>query len=338
MAPRLAAALFVLVLGGACPAADDEPPIVGQPAHFNGAVGRFRATAAATPAKVQAEDPLTYTVRVTATGPVKQPPQRPALADFPGFTAGFYVEDVGPPEGAKPDAQTWEFAYHLKPKEVSIKSIPGFPFVYFRPGFLPPHLGYMTAYVPAAPITVTPRKAVDDLSAPKPLAAPEAAFVLAGGDVLRRDEDRLQATFVIVLALLVPPAGAVAWYVAWRRLYPDAARLATRRRSRAAQEALRLLQAVPRETDPDRRARVAAAAVAGYLRQRLDLPIREPTPAEAETHLRGQRIAGQLAAQAADVLRTCAAVRFDPESPPETDLAGAATELVLALEAETWSE
>jgi hypothetical protein len=335
----LAAALLLLALGGAGRADDDEPPLVGQPDHFNGAVGRFRVTATATPAKVQAEDPLTYAVRVTATGPVKRPPRRPALADFPGFTAGFYVEEVGPAQGTRPDPQTWEFAYRLKPKGTEVKSVPGFPFVFFRPGLLPSRLGYMTTYVAAVPITVTERGEVDPAGAARPITGPDAAFVLAEGDVLRRaGGDRLPGTFVLVLALLVPPAGGVAWYLTWRRLYPDAARLARRRRSRAAQEALRSLEEIDKSADAEKRARRAAATVAAYLRQRLELPVVEPTPAEAEAYLRRRGISEKVAGQAADLLRTCAAVRFDPAPPPGADLAGAASQLILALEAETWSE
>jgi hypothetical protein len=321
----------------AAPAGDDEPPIVGQPDHFNGAVGRFQVATAADKVKLQAEDPLTYSVRVTAEGKVKQPPQRPPLADFPGFADGFYIEDVGPADGRQPDRQTWEFTYRLKPKNTTVKAVPGFPFVFFRPGFLPPRLGYMTAYAKEIPITVTPREAV--APATKPVAGSAAAFALADGDVLRHDgTGRLPGPFVLVMMLLVPPLGCVAWYFVWRRLNPGAARLARRRRSRAAQEALKALGTIDKDHDPEEQARQAAAAVADYLRQRLELPVIEPTPAEAEAHLRGQGISEKLAGQTVDLLRTCAAVRFDPQPPPPADLAEAANGVILALEAETWSE
>jgi hypothetical protein len=322
-------------------AEDDEPPIVGQPAHFNGAVGRFRVAATADPARVQAEDPLTYTVRVTAEekAKVKEPPQRPALADFPGFAEGFYLEDLGPQEGAHPEPRTWEFAYRLKPKSTAVKSVPGFPFVFYRPGFVPPKLGYMTVYVPEVPITVTARQEVGPgPERANPINAPDVAFALSGGDVLAHDEARLPGPLVLLLALLLPPVGAAAWYLTWRRLYPDAARLSRRRRSRAAQEALRALHRLDKQPDAEKQARRAAAALAAYLRNRLELPMAEPTPAEAQAHLRTYGVAEDLAGQTADLLRTCAAVRFDPEPPAGADLTGAAERLILALEAATWSE
>jgi hypothetical protein len=319
-------------------AADDDPPVVGQPPHFNGAVGRFRVTTATDRTKLQAEDPLTYTVRITADGKVKQPPQRPPLADFPDFADNFYLEDAGPPEGTHPDEQNWEFAYRLKPKNTDVKRVPAFPFVFYRPGFLPPRLGYMTVYAPAIPLTVTPRGTVQSIPATKPIAGPDAAFALADGDVLRHGgNDRLPGWVMLVLALLVPPVGCVAWYFTWRRLYPDAARLTRRRRSRAAQEALRSLRQLDRASDPEKEARRAAGVIAAYLRHRLELPIVEPTPAEAEAHLRRHGISEKVAGQTADLLRTCAAVRFDPERP-SAELAEDARQLILALEAETWSE
>jgi hypothetical protein len=318
--------------------ADDEPPVVGQPPHFNGAVGRFRAEASVEPDHAQAEDPLTYTVRLTAEGKVKEPPQRPALADFSGFTDSFYLEDLDPPEGAHPDEKTWAFAYRLKPKGTAVKAVPGFPFVFFVPGFIPAKNGYMTVYVPEVPITVTPRQEVGGTTAAKPITAPEEALALAGGDVLAREGGRLPGPLVLMVALLLPPMGALAWYVAWRRLYPDAARLARRRRSRAAQEAIKALHDLDNRADPEKRARRTAAAVAAYLRNRLELSVVEPTPAEAAALLGARGLPAELAGQTADLLRRCAAVRFDPEPPAAADLADAAEQLILALEAATWSE
>jgi hypothetical protein len=331
----LPAWFLLLALCGTCRAGAEDPPVVGQPEHFNGAVGRFRITVAADPKQVQAEDPLTYTVRVVATGPVKQPPQRPALGEFTGFTDAFYIEDLGPPEGTRPDPQTWEFAYRLKPKSTAVKNVPGFPFVFFTPGFLPPRAGYMTAYAPPVSVTVTARREV----VPKAITAPEAAFLLAGGDVLRPGSyDRLPGPLVLALAGLLPPIGCVAWCLVWRRLYPNAARLAHRRRSRAAQEALHHLRRIDRRTGREQQGQLAAAVVADYLRQRLGLSIIEPTPSEAGAHLCGQGVSEKLAGQAADLLRACAAARFDPGAPTDGDLAAAANGLILALEAETWSD
>ena len=289
--------------------------------------------ATADPRQVQAEDPLTYTVRIIADE-LTRPPRRPALADFPDFKEGFYIEDMAPLEGNHPDEKTWEFVYRLKPKTTTITTIPGFPFVFYRPG-----AGYQNIYADDIEITVSPRKQVVVVnSAAKPIAASEAAFSLGDGDALHREGSRLPATSLLVLALLTPPLGCIAWYLVWRRLYPDEACRARRRRSRAAQEALHAQRDIAKQTDPERQARRAAAVVARYLRQRLDWRVVEPTPAEVESYLLAQGISEKLAGRTADLMRSCAAVRFDPERPAPADLTAAVSEVILALEAETWSD
>jgi len=327
----LRGAFLLLALGPACLAADDDdPPPVGQPDYFNGAVGKFRITTSADPIQVQAEDPLTYTVRVVAEE-MSRPPKRPVLADFPNFKEGFYIEDIAPAEGNHPDEKTWEFVYRLKPKNTSVNAIPGFLFVFYSPGS-----GYQTKFAPELDITVVARKQVPTVT--KPIGGPETAFVLADGDALRRDDARLPELWVLVLMLLAPPIGCIALYLVWRRLYPDDARRAHRRRSRAAQEALRLLHDVQKQTDSEQQALCAAAVIARYLQQRLDWEVIEPTPAEVESYLPAQGISEKLAGQTADLLRTCAAVRFDPDRPSHAELAAATSDVILALEAETWSE
>jgi hypothetical protein len=318
---------------------DFEPPVAGQPAHFSGAVGNFRVTARAEPTELQAEDPLTYTLAITATSPARRPPERPHLQDFPAFARQFYIEDIGPPEGNRPDGQTWEFAYRLKPKSVAVQSIPGIPFVWYRPGALPARLGYRTLYTPEIPLKVKPRREVESSALPPaPIEAPGAAFELAVGPAVLRHESvsRLPGPIVLALLLLAAPAGCVAWYLTWRRLYPDAARRARQQRSRAAQEALKALQrAAPPEGDAA--ARRAAAVVVRYLRYRLELPMHDPTPAEAAAHLRRVGVSDDLAGQTVAFFRACDAARYDPTPAPRADLAALASALILALEAETWA-
>src|SRR5260370_913418 len=94
---------------------------------------------------------------------------------------------------------------------------------------------------------------------------------------------------LVALALLVPPLACAAWYVVWRCRYPDAGRQKQRRRSRAARQALARLQQAARAA-VEHRAPLTAAALADYLRERLDLTVAEPTPAEAGACLRRGRL------------------------------------------------
>jgi hypothetical protein len=119
------------------------------------------------------------------------------------------------------------------------------------------------------------------------------------------------------------------WYLAWRRLYPNAARLARIRYSLAAQLALRTLHA-GRDSD------AAFRSVESYLRNRLGVTTATPTPDEILTHFRQSGLSREIAAKVAEFFRACDAVRFAPAHAPP-DLSGAAEALILALETETCS-
>lgn len=330
MSARLLCLLLLL------PAADsdDGPPLVRRPPHFNGAVGTFDITARAEPTTLQAEDPLTYTVRVTATGPVGEAPARPRLGDFPSFKEAFYIEPLGPREGTRPDERSWEFAYRLKPKSTQVTAVPGFPFVFFRPGAVPAWRGYQTKYAPEIPLQVRPREAVKiGTEEAKPFDVPEATFALVSGpDVLRHDRiERLPGAAALAALFLVPPVVCVAWYLAWRRLSPDAARLAQQRRSRAAREALAALKHL-RAPTVEERARQTALIVARYLHQRWELHHELPTPTEAADHLRRMGLPEESAVEASAFFAACDAARFAPGMAEATDLRQSAEKLVVSLE------
>ena len=73
-----------------------------------------------------------------------------------------------------------------------------------------------------------------DVIGGKPLVSPTATvFQFAmGDDVLRRENPAaLPGPVALGLLALAPPVGFIAWVLTWRRLYPDAARLAKQRRS-----------------------------------------------------------------------------------------------------------
>ncbi len=331
---RALVGLAVLVLCAIPAFAGDEAPLVGQPPHFNGAVGTFSVTATADPVELHAEEPLTYTIRISASGPVKHPPRRPALVDFPGFKEGFFIEDREPEDGATDDPAVWEFVYRLRPISESVSSIPGFPFRFYKPGFLQSGKGFQTKYVPEIALRVTNPPQMRA----QPIVAPPLAFVLAESGLARHEQiDRLPGPLTLGMLILAPPILCVAWYLVWRRLYPDALKRAGRRRSRAAREALNLLRKGRRDS-PVEQARRAADAVSHYLQQRLDLPMSEPTPAEVHGHLRACGIANELAAETTSFLHNCDDTRYDPAAPARPHLTAEATRIILALEAATCSD
>src|SRR5260370_11500442 len=70
-----------------------EPPLVGRPDNFSGAVGSFQVSMRAQPTVLHAEDPLILTVRITGTGRLDDI-ERPDLRRLPRFAKQFEINDL----------------------------------------------------------------------------------------------------------------------------------------------------------------------------------------------------------------------------------------------------
>jgi hypothetical protein len=339
------AAAAVLLLAGVGRA--DEPPVRNRPSNFSDAVGTFEISTEAKPTELRVGQALTFTVRITATGPVQAPPSRPNLRELTAFQQSFYIESLpGADDSAGADDKTaWEFAYRLKPRDEHVDAVPSLPFVYYKPA--PPGSGgrgsFQTIYAPRLPLTVKPAGEPAPTQGPKDVPAvqaPESVFqIVEGPAVLRRPVDwDLAGPVAAGVVLIGMPAACVAWYLLWRRRYPDAARLARQRRGQAARHALRALDAL-RKQAADEQARQAAAVVALYLRERIQLRAAAPTPEEAAAHLRRAGVSAGTSDAVAGFFRSCDVARFAPDAlrsgtPAADGWAAAAGSLILTLEAE----
>jgi hypothetical protein len=335
---------FAIFLPAIAPAQQPAPlpelPVINRPPLFDeerSPIGSFREPVVkAEPTELQAEDPLTFTLRLIASGPVLRPPGRPRLEKFPGFADDFDIEPLGDGDG-RIDPQTWEFAYRLRPRRAEVQAIPSIPFVYFVPGQLPAHRGYQTRYTSAIELKVRPRAEVrpSDVAGPRPPRGPDSLYQLAEGPGLyrRQQPDSLPGLPALLILFLFPPLACAGWYWLWSQFYPDAARLVRLRRSRAARLALQALHHLG-ASDTILQAERTAAIVAEYLRQRFDLSAAEPTPDEVETSLQRAGVPSDLAGRVAEFFRRCDAVRFGPGLATDpTELIAGAEELLLALEA-----
>ena len=314
------------------PAADGIP-VVGRPFDlpFSEASGWFEVRASADPTTVEAETPLLFTLTVRALRPVKRPPQRIDLHQVPAFEESFYIEDSAD-EPARPNESTWEFVYRLKPRRPDVTEVPSLPFVYFNPYLLTASKRFQVLYTDPIALHVLPHESVQ-----VPLQAPEDAFVLATGPgLLERQTTWRPGLGTAALLLVTPPLLCAVWYVCWRRMYPDAARLASRRRSRAARQALSMLSAARRLPTAERAERTTAV-VADYLRDRLELTIAEPTPREIAGLFEQQSCSPALTAQAIAFFEACDSTRFLPTDTAQKDLTDLAVQFVLAVEEETCS-
>lgn len=316
----------------------DDLPVAGRPDNFSGAVGRFKdVTMTAAPTELKAETPLKLTIRITAEGPVRQPPRRLDLRTMPEFVERFAIEDLPDANDPKPGQRVWQFDYRLKPRSEKVTVIPAVAFSYFDPDLRQ----YQTAYADREiPLKVGPpdrTKAEDVVVRQPPPEGPESLYRLAeGAAVLRRQESSSGLVWTVIGLLLAPPVLGLGWYAVWRRRHPGVARLAQQRRSRAAQQALSALETV-QESDGGEQARKVSALVTAYLHDRLDLSPADPTPAEAAAHLRRLGLSPALSGRTARFYRGCDAVRFAPEAAtgPE-NLPAAARDLILALETASW--
>jgi hypothetical protein len=333
---RPALILFALTWGIGVRAESDtvaeaeDVPVVGRPVDlpFSEASGWFEVQARAEPATLAAESPLTFTLMVRAVRPPRRPPQRLDLRQMPDFAEQFYLEDSGE-EAARPDEHTWEFSYRLKPKNVDVRAIPSLPFVYFNPYLLTASKGFQVLYTDPIPLHVLPPETVQ-----MPVQGPESAFLPStGNEVLERRTPWTQPSSTTILALLIaPPFSCLIWYLIWRRMYPDAARLADQRRSRAARQALNALHAA-RRLDVETRAARIANLVAVYLQQRIDLTVAEPTPHEVAALFAQHGCSTALTERAVHFFEMCDRVRFLPAgASPPADLHDAAVRLILAVE------
>jgi hypothetical protein len=315
-----------------------ELPVQGRPtfAPFSQAIGTFQVATRAAPTTLQAEDPLIFTIRISAIGPVVQAPERPDLHELPEFEESFFIEDRTDQDRA--DDNSWEFVYQLKPRTTSVKAIQGFPLIYFQPGTLPASKGYMTRWAPSIPLVVKPREdtiPTQDNGSLVPADVPATAYQFVDDpQVLRRDDSSNLPVAWISLLLLIPPALCLGWYLTWKRLYPDAARLARQRRSKAAQRALNQLQ---RSFKTPIQAQQVTEIIAHYLRQRLDLPAGEPTPPEIAGHLQKLHFTPSLVDKATGFFKEADAARFLPAANTPTALVESGKDLILALETESCS-
>jgi hypothetical protein len=269
---------------------------------------------------------------------VGQAPARPDLREFADFEEQFYIEDLLDQDSQ--EDQTWTFVYRLKPKYAQVELLPSVPLIYYQPGLRPELLGYMTRYAPAIPLKVRPRGEVqpnDIVGSLASLRFPQSAYQF------EETESRLLADqspyfpsggLLIGLAIL-PPILCGAWYAAWRSMYPDAALKARRRRSRAAQLAIKNLKKMRSVPLPQQTEKLADLVVQ-FLQQRFDLPMNEPTRVETAAHLAAMQIPLAIIDQTADFLRRCDSQRFQPDvvSAP---LFSEAERLINALEEAAWN-
>lgn len=315
------------------PGADFVPPKTDQPLTFVG--GAFEGLDvqlkldAILPEKtVELGKPFLYVLRVEVLkGTILQPPGRPRLQDDEYFQPDFFVE-APIPAIKQISPRVWDLRYLLKPKRPGIKSVPDVSFVFYTRKSGQDPGGYDEAFVPEKKITVVkPRKPERRLNLnPQVLQFPDSDKLLQ-----RTISWSPPGVQTIVLFLLAPLMGCALWWYVWQRLYPDEARRAQHRHSRAAKRALSMLHRLPRE-NVYAQAKHVSRALIQYLQERWDLPIQFATSEEAEDHLHKTMIPSELHAPLGDLLREAEEIQFSSRRGSIADLRKSAEQWILDVE------
>lgn len=251
---------------------------------------------------------------------------RPDLSKLQPFESRFVIaSDPSPPPiiGAK-DVR---FIYHLRPRNRSVDRLPTLVFHYYNPAAATGKQFPLTT-AKEVRITVTaPRRKVEQPAIP--LAEPDWLINTAPRPV-SLVRPMMAAEWAWLALALAGPIAASAWYFTWRRIYPDAARLAQMRRTRAARRANDLIRRAHRAPDPPT---AVAGAVLSYLRARFPLPPAAVTPTEIGSALEEFGLAHANCLAVEDFFRATDAARFAAGGDWAESLSIDAIALVARLEA-----
>ena len=300
-------------------------PLVNQPStNFYQARGTsVKVSWSVEPTKVPEGGDITATLTIVgATNPKEI--VRPDLKKLPEFQTQFVITDAGTSLGA--DAADVKFTYRLKPRNRSVNQVPELEFHYFNPAAPAGKKQFPLTKATRVPITVVEAPKLEP--PPEAMTEPDALFIVATGPQLLDTPPLEPVWWMLLAAGLLGPCGAIVWYVTWRRLFPDAARLTRLRRSRAARRACDAIRKAGRTADPPA---TVAAAVLAYLRSRFLLPPGAATPGEIESALCELGVSTADGAATGDFFRACDAARFAP-SDNDLSLAGEAEALLARLE------
>jgi len=311
-------------------------PMEGRPADFNGAVGLFDIEVAATPTNVRVGDPIELTIEIFGDGPVESLPP-PLLTANRQLNEDFRV----PAEKLAGDVRNARrrFSVTIRPTHEGVTAVPAIEYPYFDPDAE----RFVVAHSKPIPLSVAPAAE----AAPPQLPGGPAAQPRATGDALQpldglRDietsEPQLLAAAhpvtagLVTTVTLVPPAAflltwAVMGYV--QRQRGDVGRQRRQGALRAARRRITHARARPAQE----MAHEVAAALTGYLADRLDEPPARFTGRAALDFLQQHGVAPDVIERWADVIARCEEAAFAGGTQTDTDaLARQALGCLAALE------
>lgn len=322
--------LLLLVLCVVCTRPTAHGPLLAQPIFgepledYYKAQGRGISVRWVVPQTTVVEGhDLNVTLVITgATNPAAV--EKPDLSKIPKFAERFAITPESD-EPRTPMDRDVRFNYKFRPRNRSVSQIPALKFHYYNPSAAPGKQQFPSTMADSVGITVTEPPKLPKVAM---WEADHLFHVSSGPEVLHAPFVPCQWAWLA--AGLFGPLAALGWFLVWRRIFPDAARMTQLRRSRAARRATDAIRSANRTPDPPA---TIANAVLGYLRMRFPLPESAVTPSEIATALVGVSILTGVAEQVADVFRECDRARFAPPSDSGVSLAANAEAAITRLEA-----
>jgi hypothetical protein len=301
-------------------------PVEGRPADYSGAVGTFSLEVGATPAEVDAGDPVTVTITLRGEANLAQ-------LQPPAFRAGegFKVYDPQVADASGDQVRVYEQV--VIPEHAGVTELPALAFSFFDPG----SGQYRTAR--SAPIPLVVRASERDAGRQIVSASgvelrkdPEAlgrdiVYIKDDPGVLQRRDDLAMRWWGLLLWQPVPVLlyFAVVWFDRRRRRLSGDERFARATRAgRTARTALDQAEKALAAGNGSSFYDQLENALRAYLSAKLGLP---PGAVDGE-RLRQAGIGEEVVDRAAEILAACEQVRFAP-------IAGAADQRQLLAQART---
>jgi len=314
-------------------------PDEDRPADFNGAVGRFTIADSATPRDVSVGDPITLTLEIRGQGRLDRI-SAPLLARVDALSRDFKIPDE--PLAGKIQGDAKVFTQTIRAASDSVHEIPPIPFSYFDPE----KARFETAYSEPIPLKVRAASslALSQVVEAEPVRPRPAkpivernegllANYVDDGELLQ--SQRIQFDWPWAAAGLGFPLAYVGLVVVQRRNDRIAGDSAYRRRTRAESEARRRLAAAAAATPASAAASQIAAALTGYLADRLNLRGEAMTRDDARRVLAEKSVNPALAADIDGLLADVELAQFAGlAAAPAADLVDRAARCLERLESE----
>jgi hypothetical protein len=297
-----------------------KPLPADKPADFNGAVGRFELTSSLSKDTIQANDALTYTLKLTGSGNIN-------LAGTPVFEVPATIEKYDPKisvnatsgAGGSTGSKTFEFL--LIPRHSGEFLLPGISYTYFDIS-----TGrYSTLKTPSHKIFVSTGTGGSNIETPLETTNREDVKYL-GQDIrfIKTNSDRLRMksnaavenvtyylAYLIILVLVICAVALLRQYI---RRSADTVMTRNRKAAAVARKQLKNAEEYLNAKNFEAMNEAIAKGIWGYLSDKLLIPLSDLTRDKCLMILTEKGITPDLTSELDSIISSCEYSRFAPSS------------------------